>query len=68
MFGLTFCLIAIHVGHVLGGLIPLSFLAIRTFVHKLGIEQMPMVRGCASYWHFLELVWLAMFAAFLLTQ
>lgn len=68
MFGLMFCLIAIHAAHVLGGLIPLTFLATRSLLNKLGIEQMPMVRSCASYWHFLELVWLAMFGAFLLTQ
>ena len=68
MFGLMSSLIAIHAVHVLGGLIPLSFLAARALLDKLGIEQMPMVRGCASYWHFLELVWLAMFGAFLLTQ
>ena len=68
MEGLTFCLIAIHAAHVLGGLVAVGNLTWRSLDGRLGLEQLPTVRGCAAYWHFLEAVWLAMFATFLLTS
>ena len=61
MEGVTFCLIAIHAAHVLGGLVPLGSLAWRAAYGRLGLEHLPTVRGCATYWHFLEGV---MFATF----
>ena len=68
MEGVTFCLIAIHAAHVLGGLVPLGSLAWRAAYGRLGLEHLPTVRGCATYWHFLEGVWVAMFATFLITS
>ena len=68
MEGVTFCLIAIHAAHVLGGLVPLGALAWRATFGRLGLEHLPTVRGCATYWHFLEGVWVAMFATFLITS
>ena len=68
MEGVTFCLIAIHAAHVLGGLVPLGSLAWRATFGRLGLEHLPTVRGCATYWHFLEGVWVAMFATFLITS
>ena len=68
MEGVTFCLIAIHAAHVLGGLVPLGSLAWRAAYGRLGLEHLPTMRGCATYWHFLEGVWVAMFATFLITS
>ncbi len=68
MEGVTFCLIAIHAAHVVGGLVPLGALAWRATYGRLGLEHLPSVRGCAAYWHFLEAVWVAMFATFLITS
>jgi cytochrome c oxidase subunit 3 len=66
IFGLTLVLMLIHAAHIGGGLIPLNMLAMRAWNHRLTPTHSQNVRGCATYWHFLELVWLSMFAAFLL--
>lgn len=66
--GLLFTLIALHALHVAGGLIPLSRLALRCLQGPLNQEQCMTLRSCATYWHFLEIVWLAMFATFLIVR
>lgn len=68
MEGVTFSLIGIHAVHVLGGLIPLGSLAWRAQYGRLGLEHLGLVRGCATYWHFLEVVWILMFVTFLITS
>jgi heme/copper-type cytochrome/quinol oxidase subunit 3 len=66
LYGLTLVLMLIHAAHIVGGLIPLNILARRAWNHRLTWKDQHNLRGCATYWHFLELVWLSMFVAFLL--
>ena len=65
--GLTFVMILIHALHVVGGLIPLAILVHKARNSRLSLEHIPAVRGCATYWHFLEVVWLTMFLIFWIT-
>ena len=62
--GLTSVLIIIHAVHVAGGMVPLTLLVSRALRDRLSLEHIPSIRGCATYWHFLEIVWLIMLAVF----
>ena len=57
-------LIAAHAAHVLGGLLPLAVVNIRAHQGRYDHEFHGGVEMCAMYWHFLDVVWLVMFAAF----
>ncbi|NKB70400.1 MAG: hypothetical protein GKR89_25295 [Candidatus Latescibacteria bacterium] len=67
-YGLVLALIAIHALHVIGGMVPLAWQTYRAHFHGLSRAQAPNLRSCALYWHFLDGVWLIMFALFLLTD
>ncbi|MBX2853329.1 MAG: cytochrome c oxidase subunit 3 [Phycisphaeraceae bacterium] len=61
----VFILIVIHALHVVGGLVPL--IAVTRAAHKgrYDHEYHSPVKSLAMYWHFLDAVWLLMFATFL---
>jgi len=65
LYGLVFFLILLHAAHVVGGIVTmlrLMYLAPRgVFDH----EHYQPVRLTAMYWHFLDVVWIAMFLTFL---
>ena len=62
--GLGFCLVLLHALHVLGGMGLLVVLCVRVAAGSLSLQHLPSVRSAASYWHFLELVWLVMLLCF----
>ena len=66
-YGLAFGLVILHALHVLGGMVPLAFLAFLARRQRLGPSHLTQIASIAVYWHFLEGVWLALFALFLLT-
>ena len=62
--GLTFALVLIHAFHVAAGLVLLGVLAVRAGLDRLRLEHLPAVRSAATYWHFLEVVWVVLLIAF----
>jgi cytochrome c oxidase subunit 3 len=63
LYGFTFyVLTGLHAAHVVGGLIPLAVVTVRAFHGRYSAEFHPGVEYCAIYWHFLDVVWLVMFA------
>lgn len=62
----VFVLIVIHGLHVVGGLVPLIVVTRRAHAGRYDHEYHSPVRGLAMYWHFLDAVWLVMFATFLI--
>ena len=62
--GLAFALVLIHAVHVAAGLVLLGVLAARAWLDVLGLEHLPSVRSAATYWHFLEVVWVVLLIAF----
>ncbi len=66
--GLVLALIVIHALHVLGGVIPLFITTLNAHQHKYDHEQHTPVRFLTYYWHFLDGVWIVMFAVLLLTR
>ena len=67
MFSITFYLLTgLHGLHVLGGLVPLTIVAARSFRGRYTPENHLGVRFCAWYWHFVDVIWLVVFASLLL--
>lgn len=58
-------LIIIHALHVVGGLVPLILITRNAHNGRYDHEYHTPVRSLAHYWHFLDIVWLVMFATFL---
>ncbi len=66
LYGLTFCLVIVHALHVVGGVAGLVFLLFGLSRGAYDHERYFPVKFCAMYWHFLDVVWLLMLAAFAL--
>lgn len=58
-------LIIVHALHLVGGLIPLAVILRRANRGRYDHEYHTPVKHLAMYWHFLDAVWLVMFATFL---
>lgn len=67
LFAFTFFLLTVlHALHVVGGLVPLSVVTGRAWHGAYSPGFHPGVRYVATYWHFLDVVWLVLFAALFL--
>lgn len=64
LYGLTFFLVIVHALHVIGGVAGLTFLLFGLSRGAYDHERHFPVRFCALYWHFLDVVWILMLAAF----
>lgn len=60
-FGIIFVFILIHALHVVGGIIQLLFVTHGAFSGKYDHEFYNPVKHSALYWHFLDVVWVAMY-------
>lgn len=65
--GMIVVLAFLHALHVAGGVIALGIVAVRSGLGRYDHERHWPVDFAAHYWHFLDLVWLCMLAAFALT-
>lgn len=65
--GMVFVLAFLHALHVAGGVIALGMVAVRSAEGRYDHERHWPVVFAAQYWHFLDVVWLLMLAAFWLT-
>lgn len=61
LYGLVLMLIALHAAHVIGGLVPLGTVTVQTFRGRYSAARYDPVKYCATYWHFLDVVWLILF-------
>lgn len=61
LYGLILMLIALHALHVVGGLIPLGIVTGRALQGAYHAGRYDGIRYVATYWHFLDVVWLLMF-------
>jgi cytochrome c oxidase subunit III len=60
-YGLIFFMIVVHALHVLGGIIPLAVITYKAHKGAYDHEAYGPVKYTTVYWHFLDVVWLAMF-------
>lgn len=68
VFGMSFTLSLIHVLHVLGGMIFLGYVVYQSARDKYDHERHWAVDHCASYWHFLDVIWVCMLLTFVFTN
>ena len=68
IYGMSFTLSFIHALHVLGGMIFLGFVIRQAYRDRYDHERHWAVDHCASYWHFLDVVWACMLITFVLTR
>ena len=63
LFGSTFFLLTgFHGAHVLVGVIYLSTLGVLAVKHQLGPERSMSVEIAGLYWHFVDVIWIVIFA------
>lgn len=65
--GMVVVLAIVHALHVLGGIFALGIVAARSSLGLYDHERHWPVDFAAQYWHFLDLVWIAMIVTFWLT-
>lgn len=68
VYGMTFAMAFIHALHVVGGIIFLGFVLLQSNRNVYDHERHWAVDHCASYWHFLDVVWVCMLVTFLITK
>jgi cytochrome c oxidase subunit 3 len=69
LYGLIFVLILLHALHVVGGMV--SLILVTTKAHKGGFDRATgtsPIRLTTLYWHFLDVVWIVMFATLYLLR
>jgi len=55
------CSRGLHAAHVIGGLIPLEIVIARGAAGAVFAEFHPGIRYVTVYWHFLDVIWVALF-------
>lgn len=65
--GMVIVLVILHALHVAGGIVAMGLVALGSLLGRYDHERHWPVDFTALYWHFLDLVWLAMLSAFWLT-
>jgi cytochrome c oxidase subunit 3 len=62
-----YVLTGLHLAHLLGGIIALSVVWIKSIQEKYNSENLLGIRLCAIFWHFLDVLWIYLFL-FLIIQ
>ncbi len=61
-----YVLTGLHALHVVGGLVPLTVVTVRAFDGRYTPQEHAGVAYTAMYWHFLDAVWLVLFATLMI--
>ena len=62
--GMVVVLAILHALHVLGGIVALGIVTVRSAAGRYDHERHWPVDFAAQYWHFLDLVWISMLVTF----
>ncbi|MEL7498474.1 MAG: cytochrome c oxidase subunit 3 [Planctomycetota bacterium] len=68
VYGMSFTMAFIHALHVFGGMVFLGYIIVQARRNKYDHERHWAVDHCASYWHFLDVVWACMLITFVVAQ
>jgi cytochrome c oxidase subunit 3 len=60
-----YVIFGLHALHVLGGVIALIVMVLKTFFGKTKVYSSTGVEVMATYWHFVDLLWLYLFIFFI---
>jgi cytochrome c oxidase subunit 3 len=62
IYGTTFfTLTGFHGAHVAGGVIFMTVILVRSMGGQFSAQRHEAVEACSFYWHFVDVVWLALF-------
>ncbi|MEC9092159.1 MAG: cytochrome c oxidase subunit 3 [Planctomycetota bacterium] len=68
LYGISFTLAFLHALHVIGGIVFLIYIWIQTGRDRYDHERHWTVDICATYWHFLDVIWIVMLITFCATE
>ena len=69
LYAFTFYMLTVlHAAHVVGGMISLVFVTVRAKQGAYNWANYAGIKQSTLYWHFLDVVWLVLFATLLLTS
>lgn len=60
-----YVLTVLHALHLLGGIVPMGFVARNARLGRYGPGRLAGITYCAMYWHFLDAAWLVLYATLL---
>jgi len=63
-----FIIAGLHLAHLLGGIIALLFVFFRAFRTKVKTYNATGLEIAATYWHFMDVLWIYLFVFFLVNQ
>jgi cytochrome c oxidase subunit III len=63
-----YILCALHLAHILGGLIALGVVYVRALLKKYTADNYLGIKLCATYWHFLDGLWVYLFVFMLMMR
>ena len=63
LYGMTFyTLTGFHGAHVAGGIIFMTVMLVRSMAGQFSASRHEAIEACSFYWHFVDVVWIALFA------
>ena len=62
-----FVLTGLHAAHVVGGLVPMVIVSRQAMLNRYSSTNRAALTYMAMYWHFLDVVWIVLFAALKIT-
>ncbi len=66
--GFVYIISGVHLVHMLGGIIFLLVIIVKTFQFNVHKKNLLSINLCTTYWHFLGLVWVYLFFFFTLNR
>lgn len=63
-----YVLTGLHAAHLISGVVFILIVLIQTFRYKVHSKRMNLMEMCATYWHFLDGLWLYLFIFLLLNH
>jgi len=58
----------LHGMHIIGGIVFLLIVLVAAFRYKVHAKSLSQIEMCATYWHFLDVLWLYLFVFLLLNR
>jgi heme/copper-type cytochrome/quinol oxidase subunit 3 len=63
-----YAITGLHSAHVVAGLLMLGFIQVRAWTGQLDADRHQGLQNAAVYWHFVDVVWIAVFSSLYLSE
>jgi cytochrome c oxidase subunit 3 len=64
----VYVLSGLHAAHLIGGLIFLLIVTVKTFQYKIHAKSLQTIELCNTYWHFMDILWVYLFVFLLINR